>query len=90
MGLRSGEKAPAFDVRGANLLDYEHRAHTWMGATRTELTARASLLALHMQLAPRQVCPAEGSDTSDHGDGAPRILEISRSYFAPEAADAIR
>ena len=39
---------------------------------------------------PRQVCPAEGSDTSGRGDGVSGNLDISRSHFAPEAADAIR
>ena len=62
---------------------------TKMRATRTELTARALPLALHMQPAPRQVCPAECSDILGRGDGVSRILSFSRNYLAPEAADVI-
>ena len=61
-----------------------------MRAARAELSARASLLILHMQPAPRRVCLAEGSNVLDRGDGAAAILNISRDHFAPEAADAIR
>ena len=43
-----------------------------------------------MRPTPRQVWLAEGSDISRHGDGATRIVDMSRNYFAPEAADAIR
>ena len=43
-----------------------------------------------MQPAPRQDCLAEGSDILDQCDGVTQILDISRSYFAPEAAEAIR
>ena len=60
-----------------------------MRTTRTKLTARASLLILRARPAPRQVCLAAGSDIPDHADGASKILNISRSYFAPEAVDAI-
>ena len=42
-----------------------------------------------MQPAPRQVCHSEGGDISGRGDGVSKILNISRNYFAPEAADAI-
>ena len=42
-----------------------------------------------MRPAPRQVRLAEGSDILGHSDGFTRILDISRSYSAPEAADAI-
>ena len=60
-----------------------------MRAIRTELAARASKLALQPQPAPRRVCLAEGSNKLDLGDGVTRILGNLRSYFAPEAADAI-
>ena len=86
MGSRGGEAVPALDGWGVNFLDLYHEVHLWARATHTELTARASLLVLHMQPAPRQVCLAEGSDISAHGDGASQILNISRNYFAPEAA----
>ena len=55
-----------------------------------ELAACASLLVFHMIPAPRQVCRAEGGDVLGRHDGATRILDILRSYLAPEAADAIR
>ena len=61
-----------------------------MRATNTEFAARASLLVLHVQPAPRQVCLAEGSDILDNSDGLTRILDILRSYLAPGPADAIR
>ena len=89
MASPSAENAPAFDWRGTTFLDYEHQVHLWARAAKTELAARASLQALRVQPAPRQVCLAGGSDISDHGDEAARILDISRSYFAPEEADAI-
>ena len=41
-----------------------------------------------MQPATRQACLAEGCGIPDHGDGVTRILDISRSYSALEAADA--
>ena len=53
---------PAIDARGANFLDYEHHVHLGKRATRTEVAARASLLVLRRQPAPRPVCLAEGSD----------------------------
>ena len=90
MGSRGGGKVPAFDGRCANFLDYKHQTHSWLRAARTELSARALLLVLHMQPAPRQVCLAEGGDISDRGGRVTDILNISRSYFAPGAADAIR
>ena len=40
--------------------------------------------------APRQATLAEGGYVSGCSDGVTRILDISRSYFAPEAADATR
>ena len=89
MASRSGEKAPAFDGRGAPFLDYENQAHLWMRTARTEVPARASLLLLRRQPAPRQVCLAESSDFLDSSDGVSKILDILRNYFAPEAVDAI-
>ena len=69
------------DGRGANSSGYKHQGHLWMRTTRAELIARASLSILHAQPAPRQVCLAEGSDISGHGDGVSQILNISRNYF---------
>ena len=60
-----------------------------MRTARAELSARAALLVLHMQPAPRQVCPLEGSDILGHGDGVSKISDVLRNYFAPEAVDAI-
>ena len=78
-----GDKAPSFDGRGASFSDYEHQVHVWMRNARTEVSARASILILHMRPAPRQVCLADGSDISGRSDGVNKILEISRDYFAP-------
>ena len=61
-----------------------------MRATRTELAARASILVLRAQPAPRRVCLAEGRAIAGRGDGVAKILNILRTYCAPEAADAIR
>ena len=60
-----------------------------MHATKTEPASRASFLALHMNSAPRQVCLAEGGGVLGHHDGAARVIEIPRSYYAPESAGAI-
>ena len=87
MASPGAEKAPASEGHGATFLDYEHQAHLWMRATKTELAAR--VLHMHMQPAPRQVCPAQGGDILGRGDGVTRISDILRSYFAPGAADAI-
>ena len=87
-GVNQG-RVPAFDGRGSTFLDYLRRVHLWMRAIRTELAARASKLVLQPQPAPRRVCLAEGSNKLDLGDGVTRILGNLRSYFAPEAADAI-
>ena len=84
------DKAPVFDGRGASFLDFDKQVHQWMRATKTELAARTSLLVLHMQPAPRQVPLAECEDVSGRHNKDTRMLEILRSYFAPEAADAIR
>ena len=61
-----------------------------MRTARTEMPARASLLILHTQPAPRPECLAEGGDILDHGDGVSKISEPLRSYHAPEAVDEIR
>ena len=90
MASRSGEKVPAFDGCGSHFLDYEHQVHLWTRTTRTEVSARASLLALHVKLVPRQVCLAERSGILDHRDGVTKILNVLRNYSAPEAVDAIR
>ena len=59
-----------------------------MRATKTDLGSSATFV-LRMNSAPRQVClPAGGGNFDDQG-GVARISEILRSYFAPEAADAI-
>ena len=86
MVSNGGEKAPASDGQGANFFDREHQVRLGMRATRAELTARASLLASR----PRRVRLAEGGDILDRGDGASKILNILRNYFAPDAADAVR
>ena len=54
------------------------------------MPARASFLNLHMQTAPRQVCPAGGSDSLVRSDGVSKILNSLRNYLSPEAVDAIR
>ena len=89
LASRSGEKVLAFDGRGARRLDYERQDHLWVRTARTEDSARASLLVLHMRPVPRQVCLAEGSDMLGHSDGVAKILNILRNYFAPEAVDGI-
>ena len=73
MESRSGEKAPAFDGRGAHSLDYEYQLHLWMRTARPEVSARESLLVLRAQPVTRQVCLAEGSDISGRSDGAAKI-----------------
>ena len=60
-----------------------------MRATRTEASGRASVLISHMHPAPRQVCLADSNDILGRSDGVNEILEISRNYPAPAAADAI-
>ena len=75
MGSRGGD-----DGRGANFSGYKHQGHLWMRPTRAELIARASLSILHTQPAPRQVCLAEGSDISGHGDGVSQILNIAQLF----------
>ena len=89
MVSRRGEQVPAFDRRGASFLDCEHQVLLWMRAARAEETARASLLILHTQPAPRQVCLAKGRAILDHNGGVAKIFEILRNYFAPVAVDAI-
>ena len=89
MVSRGGEKVPAVDVRRASFFDSEHQVHSWMRAARAELPARASLLILRTQPAPRQVCLAESSAVLYQSDGVSKILDILRSYIAPEAVDAI-
>ena len=89
MATPGSDKVPIFDGRGTSFLDFERQVHLWVRATKTEPAARESMLAPHMQPAPRQVCLAEGGEILDHCDGVARILEILQSKFAPEAADAI-
>ena len=89
MVSRGGEKVPALDGRGAHFLDYEHQVHLGMRTARTEIPARASLLISHMRPAPRQACLAAGGDIPDRADGVSKILDILRTYSAPEAVDAI-
>ena len=89
MASRGGEKAPAFDGRGAHFLDYGHQVHLRMRTTRAEISARSSFLISHMQPAPRQVCLAEDSDILDHGGGVSKISDVLRNYFALEAGEAI-
>ena len=60
-----------------------------MRATKTEPASRASLSVLQLRSAPQQVRSAERGDVLGRRDGVVRILEILRSHFAPEAADAI-
>ena len=60
-----------------------------MRATKTEPAIPASLFVLRVHSAPRPVCLAAGGDVLGHHDGVARIMEILRSYLAPEAADAI-
>ena len=54
-----------------------------------ELPARAPLLILHTQSAPRRVCVAEGSAVLGHTDRVAKILDVLRNYVVPEAVDAI-
>ena len=75
MGSRGGD-----DGRGANFSGYKHQGHLWMRPARAELIARVSLSILHAQPAPRQVCLAEGSDISGHGDGVSQILNIAQLF----------
>ena len=90
MATRGSDRAPVFAGGGASFLDFEQQVRLRMRTTKTEVAARASLLALQLRPAPRQVCLAAGGNISGHQDGATRILDIRRSYFAPEAAHAIR
>ena len=90
MVSRGSEKAPAFGGRGALFLDYEHHVHLRMRPARTVACARASVLILQMQPAPRQLCLGDGSDILGRSDGAAKTLEIPRNSFAPGAAGAIR
>ena len=90
MVSRSSEKARAFDGRGAHFLECGRQVHMWVRTTRAEASARASVLILQMQPAPRQVCLAEGRGILGRSDGVTKILEILRNYFAPDAVDAIR
>ena len=74
---------PTLDGRGASLLGYVRQVYLRMRTTRAELADRAPFLGLHMPLAPRQGRLAEGGDVLGRRDGATRILDISRRYFAP-------
>ena len=89
MVSHGSEKAPAFYGRGAHILDYDHQVRLWMRTTRIEASAGASVLILHMQPAPRQVCRANGGNILGRSGGATKILQELRNYFAPKAADAI-
>ena len=84
------EKAPSFDGRGPRFLDCYSQVHLWMRTTRTEAPARASVLILHMQPAPLQVCLAGGSDILGRNGSASKILGILRNWSAPEAAGSVR
>ena len=90
MVSRGSERVLTSDCRGAHRQDYGLQVHLWVRTTRTEASARASVLILHMRPATRQVCPADGGDVLGRSDGVTKILEILRNYLAPEAADAIR
>ena len=90
MVSRGSEEVPTFDGRGASSLDYERQGHLWIRTTRTEASARASVLILHLQPALRQVCLADGSDVLGRSDGVAGIWVLLRNNFAPEAADEIR
>ena len=90
MASRSGDEASASDGRCSHFLDYQHQAHLWVRTARTGVSARASLLVLHMQPVPGQVCLAGAGDILDRSDGVAKISDVLRNYFAPEAADAIR
>ena len=83
------EKVPVFDGRATSFWDYEQQVYLCMRATKPGLVARASLVILHMQPAPRQVCLAEGCGLLARRDGATQILDILRNYSAPETANAI-
>ena len=53
-----------------------------------DVTKWASFPALWMGPAPRDVCPAVGSDHFFLGNGVPEIMHMPQDYFAPGALDS--
>ena len=89
MELSPAEKAPAFDRKGASVLDYERQVRLWMRSTKTDPAGSSSSLALHMNSAPRQVCLPAGGGHLDDQEGVTRFLEILPNFRASGAAGAI-
>ena len=84
------DKVPVFDGRGSSFLDFEQHVLLWMRAMEAELASRASLSALLLHSAPRQVCLAAGGDYLGHQDGVARSRDIPRNYFALVSENSIR
>ena len=89
MAAPNAEKVPAFDGKGTSILDFEQQAPLRMRLTETDPASRSPLLVLHMNSAPRRVCPSAGGGHSNSRDGVARFSGVISNYFAPEAADAI-
>ena len=89
MELSPAGKAPVFDGKDSSFQDYEQQVRLWTRTTETDPASTASTLASQTNPAPRQVCLLPCGGHLDGRGGVARILEILRSYFAPEAADAI-
>ena len=78
-----------FDGRGSSFLDFEQQVFLRIRTAKADFAIRAYPSALHLRSAPREVCIAAGADFVSNQDGAARISDILRKFFAPDAADAI-
>ena len=82
-------KFPASNGGGASFLGSERQVCLWMRMTKMGPASRASALALRVNSVGGQGCLSSGGGQLGDNDGATRMLEILRNYFAPEAADSI-
>ena len=77
--------APCFGGRGESFASYSPEAEFWARVRNLDPTRRASALVLHMEPAAREVCWATGDERLLYQDGAAKLLQVLRDYFAPGA-----
>ena len=80
---------PSIDGKGSSFLRYDQPVRPWCRVTKSRASKRAAALILQIGSAARQVRTSAGSEILRSSDGSDQILNISRKYFAPGAADAV-
>ena len=80
---------PSSGGRGESFANYAPEVELWNRVTNLDPIKRASAVVLHISPVAREVCVAADNDQLLDQSGAAKILQVSRDYFASEAAGPI-